>query len=253
MSQPPSNPPYETQHERWLKYGANVALSVLVGIALVILCTFLAQSRDKRIDTTAQGVYSLKPQTLSIIRNLKNPIKIVSLYSKESNRPDIDSYTQTVQDLLDEYRASGRNIEVDFIDPLNQPAKADALINEVTTKYGGEVKAYKQVLDSYAKLYDVLHKKIEDEDKTIHDVPFDKVTAPDLGRSLMGVIDTIDQLPDLLEQTKDSVDRKLKQKPPDYKGATDAVQQNMDIQRQGQCRFSRASEGLFDRQRSALR
>jgi hypothetical protein len=218
----------ETQHQRWIKYGANVGLSVLVGIALVIVCTYLAQARDKRIDTTAEGVYSLKPQTLSIIQNLKSPIKIVSLYSKESNRQDIDTYSQTVADLLDEYRASGHNIEVDFIDPLNQPAKADALINDVTTKYGGEIKAYKGFLETYAKLYDQLKKKVTDEGKTIHAVSFDKVTAPDLGRSLMSVIDTIDQLPDLLDQTKDSVDRKLKQKPPDYKGATDAVQQNMD-------------------------
>jgi hypothetical protein len=222
------NLPPQTQQERWVKYGANVALSVLVGIALVILLTYLAQARDKRIDTTAQGVYSLKPQTLSIIQNLKTPIKIVSLYSKQSNREDIDSYAQTVQDLLDEYRASGKGIEVDFIDPLTQPAKADALINEVTSKYGGEINAYKGFLDEYNKLYDDLKKKIGDEDKTIHDVPFDNVKSPDLGRSLMGVIDTVDELPDFLQQTKDNVDRKLKQKPPDYKGAVDAVQQNMD-------------------------
>jgi hypothetical protein len=228
MSETNPNLPPQSQHERWVKYGANVALSVLVGIALVILCTYLAQARDKRIDTTAEGVYSLKPQTLSIIQNLKSPIKIVSLYSKQSSREDIDTYSQTVQDLLDEYRASGNKIEVDFIDPLTQPAKADALINEVTTKYGGEVKAYSAFLADYAKQYDDLKKKITDEDTTIHAVPFDKVTSPTLGQSLMSVIDTIDQLPDLLEQTKDNVDRKLKQKPPDYKGAVDAVQQNMD-------------------------
>ena len=228
MSETQPNMPPATQHQRWVKYGANVALSIVVGIALVILFTYLAQAKDRRFDTTAEGVYSLKPQTLSIIQNLKAPIKIVSLNSKKSNREDIDAYVQTVQDLLNEYRASGKQIEVDFIDPLNQPAKADALINEVTTKYGGEVKAYKAFLDDYAKLYDVLKKKIADEDKTIHAVPFDKVEAPDLGRSLMSVIDTIDQLPDLIDQTKDSVDRKLKQKPPDYKGAVDAVQQNMD-------------------------
>jgi hypothetical protein len=228
MTQSTPNLPPENQHQRWIKYGANVVLSVLVGIALVILCTYLAQAKDKRIDTTAEGVYSLKPQTLTIIHNLKSPIKIVSLYSKESNREDIDAYAQAVQDLLDEYHADSNEIQVDFIDPLNQPSKADALIDEVTTKYGGEVKAYTAFLAEYTKLYDLLKKKISDEDTTIHAVPFDKVQSPDLGRSLMSVIDTIDQLPDLLEQTKDSVDRKLKQKPPDYKGAVDAVQQNMD-------------------------
>jgi uncharacterized coiled-coil DUF342 family protein len=228
MSETKPNLPPETQQQRWMKYGANVALSIVVGIALVILFTFLAQAKDHRFDTTQEGVYSLKPQTLSIIGSLKSPIKIVSLYSKESNREDIDTYSQTVQDLLDEYRASGKEIEVDFIDPLNQPAKADALINEVTTKYGGEVKAYNEFLDEYKKQYDVLKKKIDDEDKMIHAVSFDDVKAPDLGRSLMGLIDTVDQLPDLMEQTKDNVDRKLKQKPPDYKGAVDSAQQNMD-------------------------
>jgi hypothetical protein len=229
MTQNPSNTPLpETQQQRWVKYGANVALSIVAGVALVFLVTYLAQSHAKRWDETAAGVYSLKPQTLTILKDLNAPIKIVSMYSRESNRQDIDQYAQTVQDLLNEYHASSDKVEVDAIDPLNQPSKADALINEVTTKYGGEIKAYRAFLDSYTKAYDQLHGAIVNESKTIKAVPFDNVKSPDVGRSLMGVIDTIDQLPDLLEQTKDSVDRKLKLKPPDYKGAVDAAQQDMD-------------------------
>ena len=41
----------ETQQQRWIKYGANVALSSIVVILLVIALTYLAQTHDHRFDT----------------------------------------------------------------------------------------------------------------------------------------------------------------------------------------------------------
>ena len=48
---------------------------------------------------------------------------------------------QAVEDLLNDYKRYGSNINVDFIDPDASPAKTDGLIKEVTTKYGGEVRS----------------------------------------------------------------------------------------------------------------
>src|SRR5206468_232341 len=109
----------------------------------------------RRLDTTAMGVYSLKPQTVNLIKSLKVPIKMVSLYSAEAKRAGESpeekesrrERMRAVQDLLNEYQRSGRNIEIDFIDPQANPAKEDGLIQEVSKKYGGEVAKYKQFLD----------------------------------------------------------------------------------------------------------
>src|SRR5438067_2015482 len=147
MSEPtkPSMP--ESQKERWVKYGANVALVSIIAILLADLVTYLAQRTNRRIDTTASGAYSLKPQTVNLIRDLKGKTKLVSLYQKptpEEAAADKMDFSQPVVDLLDEYRRKGKNIEVDSIDPVANPSKVDDLITEVTNKYGGEVAKYKK-------------------------------------------------------------------------------------------------------------
>src|SRR5688572_6677231 len=141
---PPAPPPAprrpETQQERWIKYGANVVLVTVVVILLAGILTYLAQRIGKRIDTTAAGAYSLKPQTTNILHDLKGKTKIVSLYTKEiieGGKSVPSPYAGPVIDLLDEYRRKGKNIEVDTIDPVQNPTKVDALIAEVTNKYGG--------------------------------------------------------------------------------------------------------------------
>ena len=65
MSQNVADPviQYESQQQRWIKYGANVALSVIVAIVLVALLVYLAEKKNHRTDMTAEGNYSLKPQT----------------------------------------------------------------------------------------------------------------------------------------------------------------------------------------------
>ena len=127
----------ESQQERWIKYGANVVLVSVVVIVLAGILTYLGQRTGKRIDTTAGGAYSLKPQTVNILRDLKGKTKIVSLYTKEiieGGKSVKSPYADPVVDLLEEYKREGKNIEVDSIDPVQNPTKVDDLIAEVTNK-----------------------------------------------------------------------------------------------------------------------
>ncbi|HEV8291771.1 MAG TPA: hypothetical protein VGP94_07590, partial [Tepidisphaeraceae bacterium] len=60
-----TNPIYtETQQQRWLKYGGNVALMVLavILIAGLLIWCFQTPYLSARVDTTKAGLYSLKPQ-----------------------------------------------------------------------------------------------------------------------------------------------------------------------------------------------
>src|SRR5262245_57983935 len=104
----------EAQQERWLKYGANVVLASIIVVILAILVTWLAQRSNRRLDTTSQRLYSLKPQTLNIIRDNTQPIEIFALYQRAqpADVTDIDQktdYAQPVADLLDEYERKGKN------------------------------------------------------------------------------------------------------------------------------------------------
>src|SRR5438094_8069574 len=143
---------YENQQQRWIKYGANVVLTVVVAIALAAVVIALAQRTDHRFDTTASGAYSLKPQTVNIIRDLKTPVRLVSLYTRPTapaaqQSQEID-YGQIVADLLQEYQRKGKNIEVEILDPVADAAKADALYEYVRNRYGGELAKYKEFFDA---------------------------------------------------------------------------------------------------------
>src|SRR4051812_49313843 len=221
----------ETQHERWLKYGLNVVVVSIVVIALAGLITYLAQRTNRRIDTTTSGQYSLKPQTLNIIDDLKGQTKIVSLYQKPSReeaakQPD---YAQPVADLLDEYRRKGKNITVDAIDPVANPTKVDDLINEVTNKYGGEVKKYNAVLDAYPNVYKQIQELSTAEVKKLAALPLDKLGDDEEAQTALAGLTTVRSFPRQLDNSKDVIDRRRKQKPPDLKGAMNSVQDSMDL------------------------
>src|SRR5580693_2335127 len=133
--------PPESQQERWKKYGVNVVVTSLVVIALACVLIAIGTRQHKRIDTTVNKEYSLKPQTINIIKDLNQPVKLVSLYShsETADSKATTDYAGAVADLLDEYKRSGRNIDVESIDPVANPTKVDDLIQDVMTKYGGEV------------------------------------------------------------------------------------------------------------------
>lgn len=228
----------ETQKERWVKYGANVAIASVVVVLLAVAVTWLAQRFNRRVDTTAAGLYSLKPQTINVIRNNKSDIKIISLYTR--TKPDVTystedlgqmpDFAQAVADLLDEYKRKGNKIDVEVVDPLEQPTKVDQLITEVTDKYGGEVQKYKAVCDEYPSTYDQIAKMAGEEAKKVQAALPEQIDAEgDLGQTLILTIATVQGFPKRLDSIKEGIEKRLKQKPPDYKGAVNSIESGMDI------------------------
>jgi ABC-type uncharacterized transport system len=229
-----------TQRDRWLKYGANVALSCLAAIALAVLATYAAERRPIRIDATAEGLYSLKPQTIKIIRDIQTPIRLVSLYthSKPPSSPDEDQQAQqaivppdeaaqTVNDLLEEYANKGKNITVETIDPVTSPTKVDDLIEEVESKYGGEIKQYRDFVESFKGTIDQIRKIADPEAKAVESLSLPQDIDQALLQTLREAFVTVQGFPNGLDELEAALQRPLKQKPPDYKGAADAITENL--------------------------
>src|SRR5205823_14457606 len=114
------------------------------------------------------------------------------------------------------------------------------LINEVTEKYGGEVKKYRDFADSLKDKttpdgkvvakgrYSQLKEMADPEVDKIKQLPLSQVTDEDLGQTLTLAIRSVRDIPRALQQSLSGVDRLMKQKPPDYKAISDSVKENMD-------------------------
>jgi hypothetical protein len=160
----------QTQKQRWVRYGTNVGVAVVAVVFLAVLLTYgaqnLARDRGLRADTTKQRVHSLKQQSLNIIKELNQNIRMVALYERTGDTPGAgreQDFRQTVSDLLDEYARKSKKITVDVIDPQKEPSKVDQVLEEIIGKYGSEVKAYQQVLDEYPKVAEQIKKAAAEE------------------------------------------------------------------------------------------
>ena len=69
-------PAPESQSQRRIKYGANVLVTAVIVVLLAGFLTYIAQRQNWRKDTTAAGLYSLKPQTISILDTLEPRLRL---------------------------------------------------------------------------------------------------------------------------------------------------------------------------------
>jgi|YelNatPaOPRAMG01_1025707.scaffolds.fasta_scaffold22942_2 ABC-type uncharacterized transport system involved in gliding motility auxiliary subunit len=101
--------------QRFLQ-GANLALYTLIGIAIVVLVNWFVNNHDKRWDLTPNQEYSLSPQSLKILKGLKQNVTIYAFDRKQdfSRR----------RDLLGEYEEASPRVTVRYVDPDRQPGLA---------------------------------------------------------------------------------------------------------------------------------
>lgn len=238
----------ETRGERWMKYGMNVLLTSLLVVVLAFLAIWGAQRYRSRGDLTQGGSYSLKPQTVTVISDLKQPVKLVSLYPRLKQEPgkrnnqgaqQQEDFYQPVDDILQEYRRKGKNIEVDSIDPAAEPAKLDRWLVEVTNKYGGNVKNYRELLTSFPETLKQIRTLSSEEANKMRQIHVRGAeVAEEQAETLNAAYSTVLQFPALIQMMTGGIEEELKEKIPDYKGRVQAVESSL---------------GMFSRQVEAVR
>jgi ABC-type uncharacterized transport system involved in gliding motility auxiliary subunit len=103
---------------RQTKYGAYVAVYILVVLAILGAVNFLANRYDKSYDSTKNKQYSLSDQTIKIVKDLKNNVRMVYF-------GDTGSFPNA-RDLLDRYSSLSTKLLVEYIDPNKKPTLAKA-------------------------------------------------------------------------------------------------------------------------------
>lgn len=98
---------------RQTRYGAFVALYLVVILAIVIAANWLADHHDKTVDVTSNKQFTLSDETKKVTGNLKQDVTIY--YFGRS-----DSYDQA-RDMLDRYKNLSSKIKIDYVDPDKKP------------------------------------------------------------------------------------------------------------------------------------
>src|ERR1035438_2532570 len=105
--------PDSTVQARQTKYGAFVALYLIVILAVIVAANWLADHHNKTVDVTSNKQFTLSDQTKKITGNLKSDVTIY-LFDKS------DNYDRA-RDMLDRYRNLSSKIKHEYVDPDKKP------------------------------------------------------------------------------------------------------------------------------------
>ncbi len=100
---------------RSTQYSANTLATLLVVLAILGLINFLGAHHHKRFDLTTNKLFSLSPQTIKILKSLKNDIRVVYFDQSEG---------QSIRDLVREYMAQSPHLQYEFLDPQKNLQRA---------------------------------------------------------------------------------------------------------------------------------
>ena len=98
-----------------LKYSGNTLAFIFVVFGIVALINFLSSRRFIRADLTADKRYTISQSTKKVLKRLDDIVTIDAYFSRQPAR--IAQLRQSVRDMLEEYRAFSKNLQINFIDP----------------------------------------------------------------------------------------------------------------------------------------
>ncbi|MBM4255644.1 MAG: hypothetical protein FJ147_07080 [Deltaproteobacteria bacterium] len=103
--------------ERSTKYGAQAVLYSLIFFGVLILINYIAAKNPRRFDMTKSGIFSVAPQTQSVLQKLDKPLEVNAFVEAGSD--------PALRELLSSYRYISTNVNFKLIDPDKQPDLAE--------------------------------------------------------------------------------------------------------------------------------
>lgn len=119
---------------RWFNRGHSVFQFILVVTFFVGLNT-LSLIHFKRYDITEDRKYALSPESVSYVKEVSEPIRIIVTQSADENNNDLGSYYSDVKNLVKEYEYAAQlngtgPIESEYINVFQQRRLAQELVEE---------------------------------------------------------------------------------------------------------------------------
>ncbi|MCH8266045.1 MAG: GldG family protein [Acidobacteria bacterium] len=102
---------------RQAKYGLNTLIYSLVALAIVVAVNLIAKQFVRQLDLTANQRYSLSQQTANILSGLDRDVELL-YFDRRANFGNL-------RDLLEQYSVLSRRVKVSYVDPDQEPGKAN--------------------------------------------------------------------------------------------------------------------------------
>ncbi|MBI3019002.1 MAG: GldG family protein [Deltaproteobacteria bacterium] len=95
--------------KRSTSYTMNAVVLSLIVAGILAALNFMGSRHTKRFDFTEQKLFSLAPQSIKVVKSLKDEVKITGFF-KAQEKPLFD-------DLVNKYTYHSNKIKVNFVDP----------------------------------------------------------------------------------------------------------------------------------------
>jgi ABC-type uncharacterized transport system involved in gliding motility auxiliary subunit len=94
------------------RLGTNTVILSIAVIAILAIVNFLGYRHHKRVDLTAEGLYTLSDQSKKVLGGLQKDVKVIRFDKTDDQR---------LSDLMSEFKYAGRRISYERIDPQQRP------------------------------------------------------------------------------------------------------------------------------------
>jgi ABC-type uncharacterized transport system involved in gliding motility auxiliary subunit len=119
---------------RATRYGTNAAIYSIAFVVLLVAVNYLAATYHRQFDMTSQQVYSLSPQTITALKQLKKPLVLYGFVEAGRN--------PTAEALYREYSDAQPLVSFQLVDPNRHPELAQrfkvSVMNTTHIQYGGD-------------------------------------------------------------------------------------------------------------------
>ncbi|MFH1021754.1 MAG: Gldg family protein [Planctomycetota bacterium] len=123
---------------RQARYGTNVAIMVVAGMALLVMASYVNMRHYVRKDYTATGQFSLSVRGRDVLQNLKEEVKITAIFRLGGRLADPDArfIYDRFQKLLVEIKTVTSLVKVADLDPDRDRNEIEALVRRLNIVTG---------------------------------------------------------------------------------------------------------------------
>ena len=100
-----------------IKYGGNTLAFVAIIFGILVLINFLSTRRFIRADLTEDKRYTISNATKNVLDTLDDIVTITAYFS--TNPAEIAQIRRDVRDVLEEYNAFSKKLQIDFVNPTD--------------------------------------------------------------------------------------------------------------------------------------